>query len=409
MGFMWHRDAPGHYRVGDGQRRIDFSTDTGKWEMRLRGQHVGNADTLTGGKKWMDERTDDSIDDYVQAMRKHPLSGNHDSNTGIAAAPGSSITDGNEYLVKLTGGMPLTLRKAVIKSLEQLDTFWSATSTYDNERGGWAVTFDPGSQWPVTYLREMEHNQFVTAQQLRKVTVAANPAQEHTVGTDPPPTERQDRHMGQTTASHRKTTSEKPDEQPSQPTGDNADGHGLTLVPPVPPIDQGATHGGTEQDEWEALPEPKASADAKVPPSTRVDAVNEIPAPIRKRIEASFEANMAIAAAHTGTSGGRKRIPYVWDIQPCASEDQAKRFAEKIERYAKYRPLGNDVPFKNADVPSGQITVRHGAPTQYYDTDNGPEVYTGADGQTAYWGIRYSARQFEQRNSGRRLPGSTTE
>lgn len=409
MGFTWHRDAPGHYRVGDGQRRIDFNTDTGKWEMRLRGQHIGNADTLTKGQKWMDERTDDRIDTYVEDMRRPPLSGNHDSSTGTTNPLRSDITDGNVYAVELEQGMSLTLRKAVIKSLNELDGFPSSASTYAHDRGHWTVTFDHGSEWPVTYLRELEYNHCVTVRWLQKVTVAANRAQAHTEGTDPPPTERQDRHVSQTTASHRKTTPGKPGDQPPQPDAGSTDGHGLTLVHDVPRIDQEAGQAAPVQDEWEALPEPKASPEAKVPPSTRVDAVKEIPAPIRKRIEASFAANVAIAAAHPGTSGGRKRIPYVWDIQPCTSEDQAKRFAEKIERYAKYRPLGDDVPFKADGVPRGQITVRHGAPTQYYDTDNGPEVYTGGEGQTPYWGMRYSARQFEQRNSGRRLPGSASE
>lgn len=163
----------------------------------------------------------------------------------------------------------------------------------------------------------------------------------------------------------------------------------------------------TEADPWATLPEPVPMPSKYTPANGKVDVIADVPQVIRQRAETSLATNAARLLKTADSTAQRPRVDYHWDVQKVTDTKQGQDFADHLTRYGKYRPVRDDIPFADAGSPQGQVTARC-MPAQYYCTDaDGDVVSSDAGDDGAFLGIRYSVRPFEQRNAGRRLPGTT--
>lgn len=163
----------------------------------------------------------------------------------------------------------------------------------------------------------------------------------------------------------------------------------------------------TPPSEWDMLPAALEMPNTLAATVAKIDVIATIPEPIRMRAEASLAVNAGRVAAKSASAAGRPRVDYHWDCQPVATEDQGRRFAELLVKYAKYRPSDRDIPHASGHSPKGQVTARPQAPGFYVVTSDGKPIAATKDATGAFLGVRYSVRPFEQRKEASRLPGTT--
>lgn len=158
--------------------------------------------------------------------------------------------------------------------------------------------------------------------------------------------------------------------------------------------------------DWSELAAPLVMADSPSAMTKRVNVLEDVPEPIRQRIEYSLMKTVARISANAGSTAKRPRVEPYWQVQAVPTEDRGAEFVALATRYAKYRPAEGDIPHADGDSPKGQITVRCGTIQHYRQAEAGL-MPCAADAEGAFLGVRYSARPFEARKDRAKVPGTT--
>lgn len=158
--------------------------------------------------------------------------------------------------------------------------------------------------------------------------------------------------------------------------------------------------------DWAALAAPVAMPNKLNPGAIKVDVLATVPEPIRQRVEVSLAINAERVAAKATSTATRPRVDYHWECQPVTDEAMGAEFAKLATKYAKYRPSDKDIPHAGPKSPKGQITVRCGNPGHFVKGEDGVPVACSESTEGAFYGVRYSARPFEQRQDAARVPGT---
>lgn len=159
--------------------------------------------------------------------------------------------------------------------------------------------------------------------------------------------------------------------------------------------------------DWATLAPAVAMPNKPVVSAIKVDVLASVPEPIRMRVEASLTINTERVKAKASSSAKRARVDYHWDCQQVTDDKMGAEFVKLATKYAKYRPSAHDIPHKAPTSPPGQITVRAGAPGHYRKGEDGVPVSCEPTDEGAFYGVRYSARPFEQRQDTKALPGTS--
>jgi hypothetical protein len=186
------------------------------------------------------------------------------------------------------------------------------------------------------------------------------------------------------------------------------------VEPPVTPDGQQASVAALEAAakakatfDWATLPVAVPMPNKQVVTAIKVDVLASVPEPIRQRMEASLTINTERVKAKTTTAAKRPRVDYHWELQPVTNEEMGAAFVKLATKYAKYRPADKDIPHIGPTSPKGQITVRAGAPNHYRKLTDGTYEQCDKSTEGAFYGVRYSARPFEQRQDAKALPGTS--
>lgn len=188
-----------------------------------------------------------------------------------------------------------------------------------------------------------------------------------------------------------------PKKDPSTPTGNSTPDAGTTTP---------GNATAKPSFDWGTLAAPVAMPNKPTPSTIKVDVLATVPEPIRQRVEASLTINTERVNAKAKSTAKRARVDYHWECQPVTDEAMGAEFVKLATKYAKYRPSDKDIPHAGPTSPKGQITVRAGAPGHFRKGEDGAPVACAADADGAFYGVRYSARPFEQRNDSARMPGT---
>lgn len=158
--------------------------------------------------------------------------------------------------------------------------------------------------------------------------------------------------------------------------------------------------------DWSTLAAPVTMDNKQGASGIKVNVLESVPAPIRERAEASLTINAERVKARASSSAKRARVDYHWQLQPVADLAMGEQFVKLITKYAKYRPSEGDIPHAGPTSPKGQVTARCGPVGHYRKVADDEYVISSAGAASAFVGVRYSVRPFEQRGDTARLPGS---
>ena len=152
--------------------------------------------------------------------------------------------------------------------------------------------------------------------------------------------------------------------------------------------------------DWEGLL-PPMNAPASTYTAGGRFTIDQIPAPIRERVEVSLAHTMAALRDADSKGTKRQNVPPQWKLQPVTGPEMAKDFVKLARKYGQNRPE-KDIPHYVAGSPVGQITVRLGVIRYVPANGTVPEgarpAPKDANGQElpAGWYVRYAAKPLEK-------------
>lgn len=402
----WVKESAGHYFAKDGDWRVDYDIGGNLWQMRIRGLHVGNAHTLSAGKA--------RIGDYdPQPAPDAQAGGGLDADAvAMLATVGSAyltpdqVTPGAAYFVTFGPNLSAPVRQAVQRAMEEIGASGSCAITWVHALRAWHVALRPEAEWPVNALAELLYMKHVAVHRIAVTAIDTVNEPPHTETDGTPPDQGQE-HPSVTTKTARH-------HQHSDATALVQETARIADSPSATPADAALTGSQTPQegtapeldDEFASLPPPVAHNPGDSKRDYRFDAIAGTSEHIRQRAEQSLAVNAKRVAAKDASTAARPRVNYHWDIQPVKDAHQGSRFVRALEKYAKYRPDHENIPFRGIDAPWGQVTARCGAPILWVTDDGTDRPRVAADTDPGYWGVRYSVRPLEQRGAKHRLPGS---
>lgn len=187
-------------------------------------------------------------------------------------------------------------------------------------------------------------------------------------------------------------------------------GKGTTATAPTQTVETGKTDGSAAPTfDWDALtPEADAPA-ATYQVGVTFNPVEDTPAPIRQRVEASLATSVKAITAAKVKGNKENSVPPQWKLQLVGDEAQGIAFLKMGRKYSQYRPE-KDVPFYVEGSPVGQITFRagvvHYVPEGHADLKKEKATRPGSipvthtlapEGVTPGWYVRYAAKPLESR------------
>lgn len=150
--------------------------------------------------------------------------------------------------------------------------------------------------------------------------------------------------------------------------------------------------------DWSTLDEPTVLPRKNSWADSAVDVMTATPENIRESIENILGANVRRIAATTASNAKRPRVDYMWVLQRIPSAEVAEEFRALVTAYCLHRPGTGEIPFAEANTPSGRITPRFGDPKWYKQGPKGGMVECAETDTGAVYGVRYSIRPFEARS-----------